>query len=131
MQLAKSFHEILMLRGRIVIFTASATIAQPFEQHAERNNARVIYLRGHADWHGPLKAWHDVHNNGLHGVLSLSQIGHVTGFKIPATDLVWIGDLVGQQASFDQAMQRARGDFIRRWLLADDAVTPRQRRDDL
>lgn len=49
MRAAKSFTEILDLRGRIVLFTPTAAIGLRFEQQAERNHAQVIHTRGWAD----------------------------------------------------------------------------------
>lgn len=133
MQTAKSFKDILALRGRVVIFTASAAIGLRFEQCAERNHAAVVATRGWADFTIPLGQWSAVHRNREYGVLSCDQRTFVTGFRLPATDLVWVGDIGDpvncdwRWASVQQAMARAahlenEGQIVRKWLIAEDAL---------
>lgn len=129
MQAAKSFNDILALRGRIVIFTPNAAIGLKFEQHAERHHAQVVCTRGHADPYIPLGQWSRIHAAREYGVLSCDQRRWVTGVRMPATDLVWVGPMgdpfveTNLWACFSQAMGRVEfGEECRRWTIAGDAL---------
>ena len=130
MRAAKSFTEILDLRGRIVLFTPTAAIGLRFEQQAERDHAQVIHTRGWADPIGPLHAWSRICACRDYGVLSCDQQRYITGFKLECTDLVWVGetgDPVNQAwlwARFSQAMNRGmdRENPPRLWMMAEGAV---------
>lgn len=130
MKAASSFTSILALRGRVVIFTPSAIVGLRFEQHAERHHAQVVTTRGWADATGPLHAWGRIHASREYGVLSCDQQRYVTGFRLPCTDLVWVGDCGDPYHSaylwskFQQAMNRAHGqdEPARQWTLAVDAL---------
>lgn len=133
MQVASSFSEILALKGRIVIFTGTAEIGLKFEQAAERSGATVICTRGWADKVAPLAPWMRLHSCREHGVLSCNQQTYITGFKLPATDLVWVGDTgrVGDMtwARMQQAFNRAAhieeaGEIVRKWVCSPNAIYP-------
>lgn len=128
---AKSFTEILAKRGRIVIFTANAQVGLRFEQVAERNHARVIHTRGWADPYGPLGEWGRIHNSRDYGVLSCNQTTYAGGFKIPATDLVWVGETGNPSSNASlwarccDAMDSAQhleqiGSRVNKWLLGEN-----------
>ena len=130
MKPAASFKDILDLRGRIVIFTASASVGLKFEQMAERHHAQVVTIRGWADKSAPLYAWRRLHDTREFGLLSLTQ-ANVAGFRVHATDLVWVGDMGHPRdtphtwLSFSQAMGRAHPeDDARLWTLNEDALYP-------
>jgi hypothetical protein len=130
---AKSFTDILAQRGRIVIFTRNAVIGLRFEQHAERHHAKVVCTRGWADPIGPLGEWNRMHNQRDYGVLSCDQQRYVTGMRLPATDLVWVGpfgdplNVPHLWGAMNQAMHRANhlellGTQVNKWVLAEDAL---------
>lgn len=129
MRAARSFTDILAQRGRIVIFTPSASVGLKFEQLAERQHATVITTRGWADRFGPLSTWQRLHDARDFGVLSLCQTRYVTGVKVHCTDLVWVGDMGHPRdmphlwITFSQCMSRAHEtDEARLWTLAEDAL---------
>lgn len=117
-----TFRDILAHRGRIVLFTPSASVALPFELAAERIFATVICMRGQADPYIPISAWNRVCASREYGLLSLGQITHSHGLHVPATDLVWVGPNDGYlEVHYKQAMRRA-GDHpdLRRWHIGRD-----------
>ncbi len=132
--MTKTFTEILASRGRVVLFTPNATVGLRFEQVALRNSMPVIHTRGWADPYGPLGEWARVHTARDRGVLSCDQHRYVTGMKIPATDLVWVGPIGtpnGPESHlfhrYLQAMARAEhlefmGTTINKWLLTEDQL---------
>ena len=130
MRAAKSFKEVLDLRGRIVLFTPTAAVGLRLEQQAERSHAQVIHTRGWADPIGPLHAWSRIHACRDYGVLSCDQMRYIHGFKLECTDIVWVGetgDPVHQAwlwARFSQAMSRGieREDPPRLWVLAEGST---------
>ncbi len=130
MRAARSFTEVLDLRGRIVLFTPTAAIGLRLEQLAERHHAQVVTTRGWADAIGPLHTWSRIHTCREYGVLSCDQVRYIHGFKLEATDLVWVGetgDPVHQAwlwARFSQAMSRGieREDPPRLWVLAEGSL---------
>jgi hypothetical protein len=87
-----TFRDILAHRGRIVVFTPNAVVALAFEQMAERQHAQVVCTRGWADPYGPLLAWNRIYAAREYGVLSCDQKRYIEGYKIHATDLVWVGN---------------------------------------
>ena len=130
MKAATSFTSILALRGRVVIFTPSAVVGVRYERHAERHHAQVVTTRGWADASGPLHAWGRIHAAREYGVLSCDQRRYVTGFRLPCTDLVWVGEMGDPLhvphlwAAFQQAMARSDNQLepARQWTLAEDAL---------
>lgn len=130
MKSALSFTSILAMRGRVVIFTPSASVGLRFEQHAERHHAQVVTTRGWADHSGPLHAWGRIHASREYGVLSCDQQRYITGMRIPCTDLVWVGDFGDPVnvphlwAAFQQGMGRGGQQLepARQWTLAEDAL---------
>lgn len=92
MRAAKSFTEVLSLRGRIVLFSPSAAIAVRFETVAEWNHARIVHTRGIEDSYVPLSEWQRVWNSGEYAVLSCDQHRYINGVRIQATDIVWVGE---------------------------------------
>lgn len=134
MKAAKSFTEILALRGRILLFSPNADVSLRFEQHAERQHAQVICTRGTEDPSVPLRRWHLIHNTREFGMLSCDQHRYVYRIPIPATDIVWIGETghpdhwPGVWLRFCAAMSRANeyeqsgGLFVRRWTLHEEAL---------
>lgn len=119
-----TFRDILAHRGRIVLFTPSASVALPFELAAERIFATVICMRGQADPYIPISAWNRVHATRQHGLLSLSQMVHSRGILVPATDIVWVGPKDHHlEELYHRAMQRAGDDpDLRRWHIGRDDV---------
>jgi hypothetical protein len=113
-----------------VLFTPTAAVALPFEQHAERSYAKVIHTRGWADAFGPVSEWHRIHQCREHGVFSCDQVRFTTGVILPATDLVWVGEtgnllhLPHIHQRFINAMNRPFDpeNPPRQWLLAEGAV---------
>jgi hypothetical protein len=129
MQSATSFAKILALRGRIIIFTPSAPIGLRFEQMAEREHAQVVCTRGWADAMAPLSMWQRIHESREFGLLSCDQRRYVTGVRMHATDLVWVGEtgdplnVPHLWGAFSQAMGRAHiEDGARMWLVSEDAA---------
>lgn len=128
---AKSFTEILALRGRIVLFTASAAVALPLEQVAERQYFQIVTVRGWADIYGPISQWRRLHDSREHGLISCDIRSFGPGVRLPATDVVWVGEtgdvlhVPHLWQLFTQAM--ARSDTIdetiavRKWLLSEGA----------
>lgn len=121
----KRFRDVLALRGRIVIFTPNTVVGLKFEQAAERAHAQVIHTRGWADAYGPLGMWHRIHAARDYAVLSCDQHRYVTGFRIPCTDLVWVGPGGDEHVElwlYTRRMQALhRGDeFTRQWMLGED-----------
>lgn len=122
-----TLREILAHRGRIVVFTPSATLGLKVEQVAERNHAIVICARGQADPYIPVSAWHRVCNARDYGVFSCDQVAWVTGVRLPATDLVWVGETGLERGPdhlavrYRQAMNRAAGSLdIRTWAIREE-----------
>jgi hypothetical protein len=129
MKAATSFTEVLRQRGRIVIFTPSATVGLRFEQHAERHHAQVVTTRGWADRFGPISTWNRIHDSGEFGVLSCDQQRYMNATTLKGTDFVWVGEtghplnLPYLWAAFSNSM--SRGDPLNPpnlWLLAEDAL---------
>ncbi len=129
----ETLSDILALRGRVVVFTASAPVGLQCERLAERYHATVICTRGWADRLAPLALWQRLHVNREPGLLSCNQHTYVTGLRIPATDLVWVGSdgvsegEIGLTARYQQAMGRAdhleeMGLHVRKWRLNEDQV---------
>jgi hypothetical protein len=134
MQVASSFSEVLAFRGRIVIFTPNAEIGLRFERHAERTtSATVICTRGWEDKVAPLAPWVRLHQVREHGVLSCDQRNYITGMHLPATDLVWVGNMGNEGDHIWTAMMQAfaraahleqSGEIVRKWLCAPSALYP-------
>lgn len=130
MRAAQSFTSILAMRGRVVIFTPSASVGLRFEQHAERHHAKVVTTRGWADASGPLHTWGRIHASREYGVLSCDQQRYVKGFRIPCTDLVWVGDFGDPLhvphlwLAFQKAMARSDDQLepARQWTLSESAL---------
>ena len=131
MRAAQSFNEILELRGRIALFTPSATIALPFEQAVERHFGQVVISRGSPDKYGPLSAWARVHASREFGLFSLDQAMWASGVRFPATDLVWVGEMGHPKDSphlwirFSHAMHRVSLELesgVRRWTISEKAA---------
>ena len=127
---ARTFLDVLALRGRVVLFTAAETTASRFEQLAERHHARVIHTRSWADPFGPLASWRQIHEARDYGVLSCDQYSYVNGYELPCTDLVWVG-YTGDPVKapdlwhrFSHAMSRGIDSDTppRLWLLPEDGV---------
>lgn len=127
----KTFTDILALRGRVVIFTPNAPVGLRFEQHAERHHAQVITTRGWADRLAPMAIWQRLHVNREYGLLSCDQHTYVTGIRIHATDLVWVGSVgdgvneLSLAARYQQAMRRAAhleamGHHVRKWCIGEN-----------
>lgn len=120
-----TFRDILNLRGRIVLFTATSDIGLLFERMAETYNMPVIHTRGWADPYGPLGTWARIHAAREYGVFSCDQRRYVAGYKVPATDLVWVGSVGDPVAAphihhrHQQAMQNCGDADVRRWLLQE------------
>lgn len=126
---ATSFKEILDLRGRIVLFTPNAIVGLRFEQMAERNHATVIHTRGWADKYAPLQQWHRIHATRDYAVFSCDQHTYITGVRIPATDIVWVGHYGDPRRDsytwirFSQAMGRAGDDpDVRLWTIGEQGA---------
>lgn len=129
MKAAKSFKEILDHRGRIVLFTPSASLGLRFEQEAERAYAVVVSTRGWADRYAPLSAWNRLHQCREFGLLSCDQKTYANGTTLHGTDFVWVGD-AGHPLqrphiwlAFSHCMNR--GDQLEPptlWLLPEDAA---------
>lgn len=125
-----TFKEILAHRGRVVVFTPNAAVGLTFEQYAERAHAQVICTRGWADPYGPIGLWHRACAAREYAVLSCDQHRYVTGFRIPATDLVWVGNTGSLHVDshifqrYSQAMNRSydladTGLELRRWAIGE------------
>lgn len=120
-----TFRDIINLRGRIVLFTATSDIGLLFERMAETYNMPVIHTRGWADPYGPLGVWTRIHAAREYGVFSCDQKRYVNGYKVPATDLVWVGSVGDPVAAphvhfrHQQAMQNCGDADVRRWLLRE------------
>lgn len=130
MRSATSFRSILALRGRIVLFTATAPVGLIFEQVAERDHAKVIHSRGWADSYGPVGEWHKLHHSREYGVFSADQQRYVGDIPLPATDLVWVGETGNPHTEphlwqrFSQAMSKdiSALEPPRLWLISEDAL---------
>lgn len=117
------FREILDLRGRIVLFTQSASVGLRFEQYAERHHARVVCTRGWADIYGPLLEWTRIHHAREHGVLSCDQVRYLNGVQVQGTDYVWVGacfDHPLQLQRYNRAAQMAFDYSARIWTLGEE-----------
>lgn len=129
MKAATSFREVLDLRGRILLFTPNALVGLRFEQMAERHHAQVVHTRGWLDKWGPLGIWQRIHASRDYAVLSCDQKTYITGVRIPATDVVWVGPMGDPRfeeslwARFSQAMGRPGDDpNVRLWTCGEDAA---------
>lgn len=134
MKAAKSFEEILALRGRILLFTPTASIALPFEQAAIRRSAELVCTRGVVDATVPLSAWTRLQREQAFSVLSCDQVRYIHSVHIPATDIVWVGETGHPNhwpelwTRFCQAMSRANAfelaesQLVRQWICHQDAI---------
>lgn len=122
------FRDVLAHRGRIILFTKTASVGVVFEQMAERNHAQVICTRGWADPTGPIQAWHRILAARDYGVLSCDQRTYLSGaWRLGGTDYVWVGDCFDTpdvHARYLRACAKAReqGVDVRFWTLSEDAV---------
>lgn len=129
MKAARSFKEVLDKRGRIVLFTATATIGLRLEQEAERNHAQVVSTRGWADKWGPMGQWGRIHRCREFGLLSCNQATYTGAKLIFGTDFVWVGETGDPMRApftwgcFSQCMSKGDPENPPRlWLLHEDAV---------
>lgn len=86
-----SIKTVLAHRGRILLFTPNAQCALPIEQAAERFGATVVHTRGWADPYGPVSTWVRIAENAEFGLFSATAQRYAEGYKIPCTDIVWVG----------------------------------------
>lgn len=127
---AATLLEILAYRGRVVIFTPTAELGLKAEQLAERHHAQVITTRGWADPYGPLSTWQRMHSAREYALLSCNQTTYTTGYKLPCTDLVWVGDTGDQLHTahlwqrFNQCMATGFNLDIdpRKWLVSPNGI---------
>lgn len=129
MKAANSFKEVLDRRGRIVIFTPSASVGLRFERMAERYGAQVVTTRGWADRYGPISTWNRIHQSREFGVLSCCQTRYTQSVMLHGTDFVWVGETGHPERmphlwlAFSQSMSRGDTDNPPHlWLLHEDAT---------
>jgi len=117
--------DILAHRGRVVVFTSSASLGLKIEQLAERHHAQVVCTRGWADIYGPLLQWNRIHLAREYGLLSCDQRTYLNGIQLPGTDYVWIGncfDHPEQLLRYNKAGQMSMDHEARFWTIGEDAL---------
>lgn len=121
-----NFKEILAMRGRIVVFTATHPVGLRVEQMAERNYAHVVCTRGWADIYGPLHSWNRISQSREYGVLSCDQRTYLNGIQLPGTDYVWVGNCFDTPeilSRYRRAADMAMDYQARLWTIAESDVS--------
>lgn len=121
-----NFKEILAMRGRIVVFTATHPVGLLVERLAERHHAQVVCTRGWADIYGPLLQWNRVNQAREYGVLSCDQRTYLNGIQLPGTDYVWVGNCFDTPeilSRYRRAADMAMDHQARLWTIAESDVS--------
>lgn len=123
----KTFREILAYRGRVMLFTETATVGVKFEQCAERHHATVVCARGWVDNSVWLSRWTRLVAQREYAVLSLSQHAHAVGWRSGCTHAVWVGPIGPDPqiaARFQQAMARGFNTEmdVRHYVITEDQL---------